>query len=139
VFLATNRDLLVHGVQERTIGNHFADALRPLYPTYEVDTEYNKHGYLTKIAMIMYQIRRFSPDILVHQRRTDQRNHLAIEIKQFREASAVQKAIRIDRFRLLALRREPFCYRYTFQMLYTIGNEADLWFEAVPRNLISRK
>lgn len=132
-FLATNRDLLVYGVQERTIGNHFADALRPFYPSYDVDPEYNKHGQKTKVAVILNMWRRFSPDVLVHQRRIDARNHLAIEIKQYRETADALEAIRMDRFRLLALRRKPFCYRYTYQMFYTIGEAADIWFEPVPR------
>lgn len=133
-FLAVNRDLLEYGVQERTIGSHFADVLRPFYPSYDVDPEYNKHGEQTKVAMILNQLRRFSPDVLVHQRRIDSRNHLAIEIKQYRETTAALSAIREDRYRLLALRRKPFCYRYAYQMFYTIGKAADIWFEPVPRS-----
>jgi hypothetical protein len=74
--------LLAIDVNERTITSHLSDILRGMFPGYDVDHEYNRHGVEVKK---MASGKRLIPDIVVHKEEVDVKNLLAIEVKKGRE------------------------------------------------------
>ena len=128
IFFKEHRDLLVNAVHERTIGAHFMAALEQCYPSYQVDSEYNKNLLDRKEAVYLGRKRRIYPDIVVHTRQRHTRNHLAIEIKP---ATGKPNEIRKDRFKLKALRRAPYSYPHTYLMFYSTGENAAIWFKEI--------
>lgn len=79
--------LLRRGVAERAIVAKLASYLAPLFRTYDVDVEYNRHGLDVKRLNLPISCRgggrkRVYPDIVVHGRGHDEANLLAIEVKK---------------------------------------------------------
>ncbi len=75
--LATDADLCIRDLHERTITGRLADHLRPHFPEWHVDCEYNRDGH--EIKRVNGNI--VVPDIIVHRRGTPD-NLLVIEVKK---------------------------------------------------------
>ena len=75
--LEMDAELLIRDVHERTITGRLADHLRPHFPEWDVDCEYNRddHGIKRVDGNIVV------PDIIVHHRGTPD-NLLVIEVKK---------------------------------------------------------
>lgn len=76
-FLRSDAELLIHDVNERTITGSLADHLKPQFPGWNVDCEYNRDGHEVKRANSRIVV----PDIIVHRRGTPD-NLLVIEVKK---------------------------------------------------------
>jgi len=70
-------ELLIRDVNERTITGRFADHLRPRFPHWDVDCEYNRDDHRVKKV----DGRIVVPDIIVHRRGTPE-NFLVVEVKK---------------------------------------------------------
>jgi len=70
-------DLLIRDLHERTITGNLACHLRPCFPEWNVDCEFNRDGHEVKKA----DGRIVVPDIIVHHRGTPE-NLLVIEVKK---------------------------------------------------------
>lgn len=96
--LINEENILNRRLNERVLSNRLADYLRPLFEDFDVDTEYN--GDIDKpndrkalaiakkrIEEINYQPNKsseykLSPDIIIHQRGTNEYNLVVIEVKK---------------------------------------------------------
>jgi len=100
-------ELLDRNASERSIGAALAGKLNQLFPDYDVDVEYDRHGLdPKKVELPVYcrggGRRRIIPDIIVHRRGIDENNLLAIELKK-----ETNRESRIcDRAKLEAMKRE---------------------------------
>jgi hypothetical protein len=74
--IANDADLFIHDLHERTVTGRLADHLRPHFPEWHVDCEYNREGHEIKRVNGNVVV----PDIIVHRRGT-QDNLLVIEAK----------------------------------------------------------
>lgn len=75
--LEMDAELLIRDLHERTITGRLADHLRPHFPEWHVDCEYNRDDH--EIKRVNGNI--VVPDIIVHHRGT-QENLLVIEVKK---------------------------------------------------------
>lgn len=99
--------LLESDVAERTICAQIAQYLKPYFPNYNVDVEYNRHGIEPKRVRLPKNCRSkrkslILPDIVVHQRSHDRENLIVVQVKKEtnREPRACDRAI------LLAMKRD---------------------------------
>ena len=77
--------LLEHGANERAVSHKLAEYLQELFSEYNVDCEYNRHGFKIKTLDEISECRNKKtelvlPDILVHKRGNDSDNLIVIEI-----------------------------------------------------------
>ena len=81
--------LLDHDLHERTITHKLAEYLQPLFPDWNVDCEYNRDGHAPK--RVRHAARQppredegsnVFPDIIIHQRGTNEHNILVLEAKK---------------------------------------------------------
>lgn len=146
-FLAEVPNLLKLDVHEQSISHRIAVYLEPLFKGWNVDCEYNKHLESSK-KMDLSEInpddhkscgcevckknidgediklenRLFRPDILVHQRGTDEGNLIAIELKKEKECF-------FDQAKLNALTSLDDDYRYALGVnIYFIDGEPQFKF-----------
>jgi hypothetical protein len=122
--LEQDGDLLRLDVNERTITARLCDHLRPLFPDWNVDPEYNRDGHLVKRANGQVVV----PDIVIHRRGTRD-NLLVIELKK----STTKEPDEADLEKLSAFRESPNL-RYLnalFLKLYAraqeVGVQRSLW------------
>jgi hypothetical protein len=85
--MANDGDLLLRNVSERAIASRLAMYLTELFPSYDLDVEYDRHGLEVKRLHLPADchgggIRRVIPDIVVHIRGDNDHNLLAVEIKK---------------------------------------------------------
>lgn len=88
-FYASDADLLHRNASERSIAHKLAEHLQDQFPEYKVDCEYNRHVDSVKrqpqddvAAAGRGRRGAVLPDIVVHERGTDEQNVLVIEIKK---------------------------------------------------------
>jgi hypothetical protein len=81
-------ELLIRDIHERTITGRLADHLRPHFPEWNVDCEYNRDGH--EIKKVDGNI--VVPDIIVHHRGTPD-NLLVIEVKKSNTRAADEEDI----------------------------------------------
>lgn len=79
-----NRDylLLENRVHEQTLTGKLAHYLQHEFPDHNVDIEYNKHFDHPKLYGYFVEDDEARPDIIVHQRGSDEENLLVIEVKK---------------------------------------------------------
>ncbi len=110
--LLRDEGLLVRNVNERTITARFADYLRPRFPGWDVDPEYNRDGHEVKKANGAIVV----PDIIVHRRGTPD-NLLVIEVKKSDTTEADEEVLeKLDSFRSSHLR-----YRHALFVKLIVG------------------
>ena len=110
--------LLEIDVNERTITSHLSDILRGMFPGYDVDHEYNRHGVEVKK---MASGKLLIPDIVVHKEGIDVKNLLVIEVKKGREPDED------DVSKLRELTSATGSYRYAYGLF--LGLETDTQVE----------
>lgn len=96
--LKGENNILERGLSERIISTRLADYLRPLFEGYDVDPEYNgdidkpndrKALDIARSRLVEIKHRpssinnyKLSPDIIIHQRGTNENNLVVIEVKK---------------------------------------------------------
>ncbi len=75
-----DRYLLQHDIREEAVSHHLAVYLEHLFPTFDVDCEYDKSGEGRKRSSTTG--RDIRPDIIVHRRGLNDHNLLVIEVKK---------------------------------------------------------
>lgn len=99
--------LLDGDASERAIASRLASHLEPLFPGYNVDVEYNRHGLDPKAVELGATCRGggkklIVPDVIVHHRRNDDNNLLVIEMKKETNSESRE----CDRAKIVAMKRE---------------------------------
>lgn len=74
--------LLMTNANERTISAQLACYLKPAFPDWDVDVEYNRQGLDSKRIGIGAGAELVYPDIIVHRRGLKKENLLVIEMKK---------------------------------------------------------
>lgn len=103
--------LLQGGVHEQTITGRLAIYLQGQFPTYHVDTEYNRHGVAVKTANLWGGVKKVKPDVVIHHRGNDDANFLVIEAKVLDRGSALDREHAHDKLAAL-VHGDEFQYRY---------------------------
>ena len=99
--------LLEHAVGERCIAAKLAVYLGGVFPSHDVDVEYNKHGVDPKVLDVdlpdgtQLKDQLVIPDVVVHRRGSDNHNVLVIEMKK---NGSSEEAVRYDRAKLRAFK-----------------------------------
>lgn len=106
-------------VNERTISSHIARIIDNKLGTqdYRVDIEYNRHGDDTK----KLNGENVYPDILIHERKTDDNNFAWIEVKKAGNNTAIEE----DRKRLICATCPNCEYHYVYGILIIVSKEPD--------------
>ena len=124
-------DLLVRDVSERAITHKLGEYLQPLFPEWNVDCEYNRNGDRAKQISAMKkngvsELQKIYPDVIVHERGTNDRNLLAIEAKKQRGTNANMLNVeneKNDTKKLVAYSTQDFGYKIgVFVTFYTGSN-----------------
>ncbi len=127
LLLEKDGDLFSRDLNERTLTHRLAVYLEPRFEGWHVDCEYNRNGddpkevdlprhHLGRITEEDLEARTVFPDVLVHQRNTNERNLLVIEAKK--TTSPVDSEF--DRRKLGKFREAPYRYQTTlFLVLHT--------------------
>lgn len=105
--LARDGDLLIRNASEPAICGRLAGYLAKSFPTYDVDVEYDRHGFDRKMLDLPEVCRgggrrKVIPDIVVHQRGNDRFNLVAIEVKK----QTNRESRECDRAKLKAMRTQ---------------------------------
>ena len=88
------------GINERSITHKFAEYLQQEFPDYNVDCEYNRHGFDKKILEIPKneypswddkEAKTVYPDIVIHKRKTNSDNLVVIEVKKSNSSQSLRK------------------------------------------------
>lgn len=123
LFYEKDKYLIEKNVHERSIAHKFAEYLQLLFPDYNLDCEYDKHGEYTKELEDIKECdedkktNRILPDILIHKRGHDRNNLVVFEIKSKSEATAC------DIKKLELLTKESGQFRYRLGVFVLFGDE----------------
>lgn len=107
--LLTDHSLLLeYNASERAIASKLQGLLSGVFPSHEVDFEYNRHGMDPKRihwpgSVSAEPTELVIPDLVIHRRGTDARNLLVIEVKK---VSASSTELERDRTKLRAIAAE---------------------------------
>lgn len=112
MLFARDGKLLEYAAGERAVVAKLASYLSPLFRSYDVDVEYNRHGLDKKMLDLPSDCRgggrkRVFPDIIVHRRGHDEANLLVIEVKKVTNTEPRT----CDRAKIEAMKRE-FGYKW---------------------------
>lgn len=130
--LVRDRSLLERNLSERSIAHRLAVYLNETFPLFNIDCEYNGDVdslVLRKILEIPPEIMEelavrsindnntynVYPDIVVHERETNERNHLVIEVKK---TNSYQKLREYD---LIKLKEFTSQYKYNLGIYLELG------------------
>jgi len=114
LFYEKDAHLIEINVHERSIAHKFAEYLQLLFPGYNVDCEYDKHGKYTKTLEGISECRgedatdRILPDIIIHNRGVDDENLAAFEVKSKSGATACD----IKKLELMTAKGGEFRYDF---------------------------
>lgn len=123
LFYEKDAHLIDINVHERSIAHKFAEYLQLLFPDYNVDCEYDRHGKYTKKlegiteCSIERTTDRILPDIIIHKRGDDKKNLVVFEIKSKSNATPCD----IKKLELLTKKSGEFKYKFGFFVQF--GNE----------------
>jgi len=135
--VVNEKSIILNDICERTIAHKLAEYLQKRFPNYNVDCEYNrnseegnarpkyvdiiKEGYdkafkrakmnESDLKIFVNQVTSF-PDIIIHQRLTNERNLLIVELKKSNNNSDWE----IDKKKLEAFTREKDTEGYGYQL-----------------------
>jgi hypothetical protein len=111
---------------ERSIVGRLQVYLAGVFPSHDVDIEYNRHGIDKKRVQLSDQCRKLMPegalvvpDIVIHTRGNDERNTVVMEVKP---DDRDEGAIECDREKLAAI-KSTFGYAYSVLLIVPVGNE----------------
>lgn len=125
-----HRTLLELDVNERAISHKFAEILGKQFCDYDVDCEYNRHH--NEVKRVKFQCKSDNPknvlpDIIIHQRNTDDNNLLVIEIKK--EQNSNSQDGEHDRNKLRTFLRPPYNYEYGIFLIFSPNGKYNAeWF-----------
>jgi hypothetical protein len=108
-------ELLIRDIHERTITGRLADHLRPQFPEWDVDCEYNRDGH--EIKRVDGRI--VVPDIIVHHRGTPD-NLLVVEVKK----SNTRLPDEEDITKLHSYRESHLRYKHGLFLKLLVGEDA---------------
>ncbi len=123
LFYEKDKYLIEINVHERSIAHKFAEYLQLLFPDYNLDCEYDKHGEYTKELEDIQECdedkktNRILPDIVIHNRGRDTYNLVVFEIK----SKSVATACDIKKLELLT--KESGQFRYRFGVFVLFGDQ----------------
>jgi hypothetical protein len=123
LFYEKDAHLIEINVHERSIAHKFAEYLQLLFPDYNVDCEYDRHGKYTKKLERIKECdkdrttNRILPDIIIHKRGHDRNNLVVFEVKSKSTATACD----IKKLELLTKKLGEFGYDFGFFVQF--GNE----------------
>lgn len=132
VFASENHELFKRGVGERTLVGSLRRYVAQRFQDWNVDTEYNRHieepKYLPRYEQLLEENGLQHPDepqprsidLIVHERGTDSRNLLAVEVKRSENSRNRQ----YDHLKLQALREE---LGYKFTLFCEFGPDGEVW------------
>ncbi len=75
--------IIQNNASERAITHHFANIITTFFDGYCADVEYNRRGIEKKYFGKGQKGRRVYPDIIIHQRKPNEDNLLAIEVSKW--------------------------------------------------------
>lgn len=133
--------LIAANTNERTISHKLAEYLQYEFPDkvskYKVDCEYNRHRYDIKklrivdipnegISWAEEDAKTIFPDIIVHERNTDENNLLVIEVKK----ASNQRGHQFDMDKLVALTQDEYRYRFGLFLIISMDRTFDklVWY-----------
>jgi hypothetical protein len=154
-FLANDKELLGLDAHEQSISHRIAVYLEQPFEGFNVDCEYNRHGVGSKDVKLIKKLKsvRYScrcddcrnwstgsqdkdnsseknlirPDVLVHERKIDEKNEIVIEIKKDQECEFDKEKLRA--LTLSKSKYGEFGYKLGV-FVYFPNNEAEYkWFE----------
>jgi hypothetical protein len=144
-----DRALLEIDSSERSITHKLAEYLRLEFPNWNVDCEYNRHGYDPKWLKIETWIANpgdseastVFPDIIIHRRLTDH-NLIVIEVKKAIGRADIRDILKLKKF----TENNEYSYEYGFLLktasddpaeliLFKIGREDSNWTDDLHRAL----
>ncbi len=107
------KDYVNRDIHEQALAHRLAFHLENsgFFVGYNIDCEYNRHGYETKRDS---RDNPFRPDILIHVRGNDDSNFIMIETKKFNDPSKEKK----KEAKSLSDRKEAYGYRYAFLVIF---------------------
>lgn len=113
--LGEDAALFVRDVHERTITARLADHLRPQFPGWDVDPEYNRDGHEVKKTNGDIVV----PDVIVHHRGTRD-NLLVIEARKSNTQEADEEVLK----KLHMFKAYDLQYRNALFVKFTVGTAA---------------
>jgi hypothetical protein len=111
-----DRDLLELHAGERSIVGRLQIYVQGVFPSYHIDTEYNRAGVDPKRVRRSAQCMEFAgtvlvvPDLVIHRRGTNSSNLLVVEVKR----GASQSEVECDQEKLVAIKT---AFRYEHSLL----------------------
>lgn len=115
LLLDNDAALLVRDVNERTISGRLSDYLRPQFPGWDIDCEYNRDDHMVKKIDGHVVV----PDIIVHHRGTSD-NLLVIEVKK----SNTREPDEGDLEKLYTFRNSHLRYQHALFVKLLVGEGA---------------
>ena len=132
-----DKKLLEIKVNERTITHKLAVYLQQNFPEFNVDCEYNRDEGneiddlvkklklpTNKVSWDDTEAKTVFPDIIVHNRGTQEQNLLVIEVKK----SSSSLSGKVDRNKLIAFTKDHYNYKFGLFLKINLVNEND-YFE----------
>lgn len=113
-FYEKDKYLVDKDAHERSISHKLAEYLRPMFPNYNVDCEYDLHGDKIKTlkgikeCSKLKKTERILPDIIIHERGPDENNLVVIEIKSRTKPTMCD----IRKLELMTRKAGEFRYKY---------------------------
>jgi hypothetical protein len=127
--------LLKINVNERSISHKLAEYLQSEFSSFHVDCEYNRHLDLTKTLDVPkdpinwndLESKTIFPDIIIHQRSTNEENLLIIEMKK----SSNRTNRQFDMSKIKAMMMEPYNYDFGLFLEINVNDGDDLleWYK----------
>ena len=119
--------LLSNGASERSVSHKLAEYLQELFPDYNVDCEYNRHGIDKKYLQNINECRDSDsnlvlPDILIHIRGNDDNNLIVIEMKTSNESEKCD----IKKLELFISQEGDYKYKYGFFIRFHELNQPEI-------------
>jgi len=129
-----DKKLLEINVNERTITHKLAEYLQQNFLEFNVDCEYNRfeHNEIDDLVKKLdlprnnvswddTEAKTVFPDIIVHNRGSQEKNLLVIEVKKF----PCKISENVDRNKLIAFTKDPYNYKYGLFLKINLINKKD--------------
>lgn len=127
--------LLEINVNERTLSHKLAEYLQGEFSEHNVDCEYNRHERETKMLYVPtdpinwndIESKTVFPDIVIHNRNSDNENLLVIEIKKSSNKISPEFDIR----KIQAFTKKPYNYKFGLFLKINVddGSNCLKWYQ----------
>ena len=123
-FLTNEKDLFEIDSNERTISQNFSTYLKPIFPEWDVDCDYNRDMKNIKKLEIKGEIKSIYTDISIHHRES-QENYIVIEIKKSPPHSISNKKVKANLKRLQKMTSDDkYHYKYGLFALFYVKEKS---------------